>query len=286
MVQSSSRMNIVPEIRAEFIEEVRQADDDINLARAALLIAREEYPKLDVNAYLNVLDDMADDMKGRAGRMEDTLMVVDRMNQLLFEEWGFIGNQQEYYDPRNSFLNQVIDRRMGIPITLSLIYLEVGWRLVLPVAGIGFPGHFLVQVELPEGDVFIDPFNRGRVVSTDHCQEMLRSLYGEETELHPSYFSVVSKRQILSRMLTNLKVIYMKQTDWPRALAVIERLQILEPNDWTQFRDRGLVRSGLHQYAGAYQDLKAYLQQNPQAEDAKLIRQYLAEVRQRLASLN
>lgn len=286
VVQYVLHMTAVVEIREQFARETDQADDEMNLARAALLIAHEEYPDLSVTAYLNVLDEMAEELRSRLGNSRDVLAILDQMNYYLFDEWGFRRNAQEYYDPRNSFLNQVIDRRMGIPITLSVIYMEVGWRLNLPLGGVGFPGHFLVKAELLEGDILLDPFNRGRLVTDEVCQQMLDHIYGKGVEVHPSFFVMVSKRQILSRMLANLKGIYFNQHDSARTLAVIERLLLLNPTDWVQVRDRGLARVGLCQYAMAYHDLKTYLQHCPTADDAELIRQHLADIRQRIASLN
>jgi regulator of sirC expression with transglutaminase-like and TPR domain len=279
-------MKTVEEIRARFAEEIAPLEKDINLARAALLIAQEEYLDLDVEAYLQLLNDMADDLSGRLGGSDDALSVIGQMNHYLFEEWGFTGNTEQYYDPKNSFLNQVIDQRTGIPMTLSVIYMEVGWRLGLPLDGIGFPGHFMVKATLPDGDIMIDPFNQGRVVTERIAQQILDTIYGHTVQFHPGLLAIVSKRQILTRLLSNLKGIYLQQGDLTRALAVIERMILLNPEDPAHIRDRGLICYGLEQYSKAYLDLKTYLQRCPTAEDIDAVRAQLASIRQRLGSLN
>jgi regulator of sirC expression with transglutaminase-like and TPR domain len=279
-------MNAANEIRARFAQEIGRADDQINLARAALLIAQEEYPDLAVDAYVHVLDAMADELWGRLGASDDIGSVINQLNCYLFDEWRFRGNVEEYYDPRNSFLNQVMDRRIGIPITLSVVYLEVGWRLRLPLVGIGFPGHFLIRAVMAENDIVIDPFNQGRILTGGDCQQILDRIYSYPLEIRPSFFNVVTKRQILTRMLTNLKGVYLQQGDLMRALAAIERLVLLNPDDPTQIRDRGMVYFRLKHDSKAYHDLNTYLQRCPTARDSPLIRSYLTAVRQRLDSLN
>jgi regulator of sirC expression with transglutaminase-like and TPR domain len=154
------------------------------------------------------------------------------------------------------------------------------------LAGVGFPGHFMVKAQMPEGDIVIDPFNHGRFINDETCRQLLDSLYQHEIQFHPSLMMVVNKRQILTRMLTNLKGIYLQQADLPRALAVIDRLVLLTPEDPTQIRDRGIVSYGLNQYSLAYQDLRTYLHYCPTAQDAELIREYLATIRQRMSALN
>ena len=203
--------------------------------------------------------------------------MIEQVNRYLFDEWRFRGNVEDSYDPRNSFLNQVMDRRTGIPITLSLIYLEVGWRLRLPLTGIGFPGHFLVKALATDGDIVIDPFNQGRILTGDDCQQILDRISGSQVEIRPSFFNIVNKRQMLTRMLTNLKGLYLQQDDLARALAVIERLVLLNPDDPTQIRDRGMVYFRLRQDSMAYQDLKTYLAGRPAAEDSSLIRSVVSD---------
>jgi regulator of sirC expression with transglutaminase-like and TPR domain len=207
-------------------------------------------------------------------------------NHCLFEEWGFKGNEFNYYDPDNSFLNKVFDRRLGIPITLSIIYLEVASRLGLDVAGVGFPGHFLVKIMLPSGNYYVDPFNKGRIVTDDLFRELSQSLYDTQADFKPEYIIVVDNHQILRRVLTNLKRIYFREGDLYRGLAVVERLIILSPGEASFYRDRGLLHYGLKEYTKAYQDLRSYLQENPLDEDAKTIRDLVSSIRQRLGSLN
>src|SRR5437899_3280203 len=183
-------------------------EHDVDLAEASLLIAGEEYPDLDPVRYLARLDELGSALRHEAGgaRGEDA---VAALNRLLFQVEGFRGNTEDYYDPRNSFLNDVLDRRTGIPITLSLIYMEVGKRLGLSLEGVGMPGHFLVKC-LPEGlEIFIDPFHQGEILLEEGCKKRLMEIYGNDFQFKRSFLDSVGKRQILSRMLTNLKGIYL-----------------------------------------------------------------------------
>lgn len=212
-----------------FAHHASRPDDEIDLAAASLLIAEAEYPGLDVAAYLAMIDDMAEAVRARMTSGVDA--VWHALNHYLFDELGFRGNDDDYYDPKNSFLNEVIDRRVGIPITMSLIYLEVGRRLGMELDGIAFPGHFLVQHRRADGDRLLDPYHKGVVLDTGELEERLRRALGEEAELTAEHLQVASKRQILTRMLNNLRGIYQRCGDVDRELGVLERLAILNPQD-------------------------------------------------------
>jgi regulator of sirC expression with transglutaminase-like and TPR domain len=204
-------------------------DDEIDLAAAALLVAEAEYPGLDVAHYLAALDDMADQVRARLGPGQDALLRA--LNHYLYEELGFRGNEEDYYDARNSFLNEVIDRRVGIPITLCVIYLEVGRRLGLELQGVSFPGHFLVALRTPEGDRVLDPYHGGVELDREELQDLLHRAASPQAELKPEHLQQASKKQILTRLLNNLRGIYHRSGDAARERAVLERLAILNPQD-------------------------------------------------------
>ena len=216
----------------------------------------------------------------------DPVTRIMRLNEVLFSEFGFRGNTDQYFDARNSFLNDVLDRRTGIPITLSVVYLEVARRIELPLVGVGLPGHFLVKYDDGAQEILLDPFHSGRLLTEDDCRAKIAEMYQGEMRFHKALLAAVSKRQILLRMLRNLKGIYAQAKDHAKTLSVIERLLLLAPEADTELRDRGLVHFGLQRYAEARADLEAYLRRAPQASDAKDIKDLLAKVRQRQAQLN
>jgi regulator of sirC expression with transglutaminase-like and TPR domain len=201
-------------------------DDAIDLPRAALLIAAEEYPDLDVERYLARLSELGRLVRERVGTAPDTEHRLAALNELLFGEEGFRGNTASYYDPRNSYLNEVLDRRLGIPITLSLVYVEVGKRAGLPLYGIGMPSHFIVGCD----GLLIDPFNCGRRISQADCQELLRQAFGASFVLEPAHLARITPRNQLGRMINNLKVAYQQLGDLPRALRSAEQLAVVLPS--------------------------------------------------------
>lgn len=211
-----------------FSHVVSRPDDEIDLATASLLIAEGEYPGLDVGHYLSMLDSMAETVRGRAEGKEALHRALDRH---LFDELGFRGNEDDYYDPKNSYLNEVIDRRLGIPISLSVLYMEVGRRVGLSFDGVSFPGHFLVHHALPEGDVVIDPYHHGVRLSQEELEERLGVALGEATELSREHLQIATKRQILTRLLNNLRGIFQRTGDSGHEREVVERLAILSPKD-------------------------------------------------------
>src|SRR5436853_5655162 len=192
------------EARDAFTRLLQTPEPALDLAEAALLIAAEEYPDLRPAVYLNQIARMGTELKQRIRAEVEPQRVVGKANAYLFDELHFKGNREEYYDPRNSFLNEVLDRRVGIPITLAVLYVAVGERAGLPVRGVGMPGHFLVKYSPSNGEIFIDAFN-GRTLSRDECAKMLGEMYGEGFEMRPSMLQPSTKRQILARVLNNLK---------------------------------------------------------------------------------
>ncbi|WP_341734365.1 tetratricopeptide repeat protein [Microcoleus sp. EPA2] len=264
-----------PRARQLFHLEINQPDNSIDLAKAALYIALEEYPNLETQEYLNALDDMADEVRDRLPAQNYPLRIIQTMNRYLYEDLRFAGNDADYYDPRNSFLNQVIDRRMGIPISLSLVYLEVAKRIDFPMVGIGMPGHFLIKPDFEEAGIFVDAFNGGEILFTEDCQERISLIYGQTMELQPAFLAAVSPRQLLARMLGNLKAIYLQQQDARRVLRAIEGILLLFPDALGERRDRGILYYQLGRLAEARHDLEVYLRNAPNAPDAPRIRQLL-----------
>ena len=256
------------------------------LAEAALAIAAEEYPDLDPAACLAELDRLGALAVRRAPVARRAATTLRAVREVLFEDEGFRGNEKSYYDPRNSYLNEVLDRRLGIPITLSLVFLEVARRAGLELAGVGFPGHFLVKLAPEAGpEIFIDPYNAGELLTAEECVARFKNV-SQGRDFDPRFLQAVSPRQILGRMLHNLKKIYVEQGDDVRAYWVIDRLLILAPDAADEIRDRGLVSARLGLKPAAARDLEAYLALQPAAADVGEIRELLATLRSRPSLLN
>ena len=268
---------------------VARPDEAINLAQAALAIAEERYLDLDPARYLEQLDAMALEVSRALGADAGSHDRLVALNRYLFHEQGFHGNNAEYYDPRNSFLNDVLERRTGIPITLSTVYLEIGWRIGLPLEGVSFPGHFMVKCEVPGGAIMLDPYSGGGSVGVAELKKRLTLVYGRavtEDEVLMLVMSCASRKEILARMLRNLKAIYLNQPDYASALAMVERLLMLHPDEPSELRDRGIIYHGLECFRAAHADLERYLELIPHARDAGKIRERLAELSDRVSRLN
>lgn len=268
--------------RQLFYSEINQSDQKIDLAKAALYFALEDDTEFDPDEYLNTLDIMADDVRETLPETLYPLQIIKSINNYLYNDLGFTGNAIDYYDPRNSFLNQVIERRTGIPITLSLIYLEIAKRINFPMVGIGMPGHFLIRPDFPEAGIYVDAFHQGEILFPQDCQARLAEIYGQPVELQPQFLATISNKQFIGRMLTNLKAIYLSQNKGLKAIAVIERILLLFPNAIMEKRDRGVLYYQLNLWEEAREDLKSYLVNLPQADDAEIIRQLLAKISQNL----
>ncbi|MCI0339385.1 MAG: tetratricopeptide repeat protein [Acidobacteria bacterium] len=274
------------EARAQLTDMVSRDEKRLELDQTALLIAAEEYPNLEIKKYLDKLDSFAHQARELDDRNAEPLERIMWLSDLLFNDLGFRGNVENYSDARNSFLNDVIDRRTGIPITLSVIFLEVARRIGLKLFGVGMPGHFIVKYADDDLEILIDPFNGGRLLSEERCREMIEQMYGGTMSFHPSFLDAVTKKQILTRMLLNLKGIYARAMDNHKTLSVIERLLLVDPDAVAEIRDRGLVYFSLERYAQAQEDLEEYLRRAPKSEDAKEIKERIKELRQRQAQLN
>jgi regulator of sirC expression with transglutaminase-like and TPR domain len=272
-----------PAVRA-FHDLVRGPDASIDLGRAALAVARIEYPALDEDRELQRVDALA--ARIGTGRRGSAAEALERLKRFLFDEEGFRGNADEYYDPRNSCLNDVLDRKLGIPITLSVLTMEVGRRVGLDIVGVGLPGHFIVSATVAGRSVLLDPFNGGAVLTPSTAADVAARAVGRPVKIEEAHWAPCPRRQIVVRMLRNLKTIYARRSDWERALGVIDRLLLIDPETPMHLRDRGtvLVKSG-RLWDGAA-EWEAYLNRYPNVPDAEAFRQELRRVRQELGSRN
>lgn len=254
------------------------ARDPIPLDEAALAIAAEEYPRLDPAAELARLDELAARVLARAPPPARAASLLRALREVLAGEVGLRGSASDFDDPRSSFLNEVLDRKIGLPITLSLVYMEVGRRAGLPLDGIGLPGHFLTRYLSPSGaEVFLDAFHGGEVLSADDCLTRYRVRTGREVDRR--LLGPATPRQIVLRMLGNLRRLYAARNDDVRAWWVLDRILLTAPSQLAALRDRGLAAARLGATAAAARDLEAYLSRAADAQDADEIRLELAELR-------
>jgi regulator of sirC expression with transglutaminase-like and TPR domain len=261
------------------------ADDaSFSLLEAAIAIAQDEEPQLDPQAVLADVDRLADRLKRRMPADAGALQRLRFLNRYFFQELGFAGNVNDYYDPNNSYLHRVLATRRGIPITLALVYIEIASQIGLTARGVSFPGHFLVKLRMTQGEVVLDPLT-GQSLSREELDERLapyrrqQGLTGEFDVPLGLFLQTAPARDVLARVLRNLKEIHRTAEDWPRLLAVQERLVILLPEAWEERRDRALVYAELDRNDAAAQDLAAYLEHRPKADDAASLRVRLAELR-------
>jgi regulator of sirC expression with transglutaminase-like and TPR domain len=264
-------------------------ETDIDLVEGALLIAAHEYPELDVAAYQARMDRIAATLKARLRRDIGPVDSIVALNRYLFEELGFRGNAREYYDPRNSFLNEVLDRKLGIPITLAIVYIEVGRHIGLALHGVSFPGHFLVKCPARDGVIVLDPYAGGASLSLEDLQQRLRALRGgaaPPADLAQRMLAAAGKKDILARMLRNLKGIYLQRRDFSRALVAADRVITLEPRAADEYRDRAGIFLELECFRAALADFRNYLMLKPGAEDAAAVHRRVVELQQIAARLN
>ncbi len=273
--------------RQQFLNLIDLPDGAIDLGRAALVIAKEEYPDLEVAAYLSRLDGMAEALRPRLERARDNpFAAIEAINEQMFGALGFRGNDDQYFDPRNSFLNDVLDRKLGIPITLSLVYMEVARRVGFPLQGVAFPGHFLVRHARQGRDILIDPYHGGEILFAEDCRRRLRESYGTDLPLDQRFFRRATTKQILTRMLNNLRGIYLASGDFDRALGVLDRLMVLTPEDAGVRRDRGVAQLKLRRFGAAEAELKAYLAMAPEARDGEEVRRQIRQIWKVTAQMN
>jgi regulator of sirC expression with transglutaminase-like and TPR domain len=277
-----------------FAELLDEKDKRIELARACLMIAQDAYPGLDVDRYLGEIERMAMRLRAATPQSASAEERVVALNQFLYEDMGFWGNTEDYYDPRNSYLNEVIDRKTGIPITLGVLYMELGRRVGLPLEGVSFPGHFLVRLQLRGGTLVLDPFAGGAPQSEDDLRKRIKRVIpdGVADNLPASelpldqFLEPATNRQILSRVLRNLKGIYREADKPQQMLDVLNRMLVITPGASAELRDRGLVYHRLECYRAALKDLSDYTQREPDAPDQDEVRAKVLELSALCARLN
>ncbi|MEN3294335.1 MAG: hypothetical protein V7642_3588 [Burkholderiales bacterium] len=273
----------------DYFASLVQQDDSIPLFEAALAIAQDVDPQLDLSATQAELDILAARLQRRLASDASSVQKLRMLNHFFYHELGFAGNVNDYYDPDNSYLHRVISTRRGIPISLAVVYMELAQQIGLNVKGISFPGHFLMKLSVQSGDIVLDPFN-GVSLSREELEERLEPYF--EQQGYPSeiplgsYLQAAAPRDILVRMLRNLKALFIEHLRWQRVLGVQQRLVILLPDDITERRDRGLAYANLECPQAALRDLEAYLAARPHASDADMIRGRLPELREACKRLN
>jgi regulator of sirC expression with transglutaminase-like and TPR domain len=265
--------------RHAFLELASLGEETFPLDRAALALALDEYPELNIHAYLRKLDTMAARAEVLAGVDRTPINIIESINEVLFVQEGLRGNDEDYYNPRNSFLNEVLDRRLGIPISLSVIYIEVAKRISFPIEGVGFPGHFLVKHAAGDRETIIDPFNVGRILTLKECQELLDKTHSSNLQVNPSLLKAMNKRSIITRMLYNLKGIYTQKEQYQKAITIIDKILMLNPSTPSEMRDRGVLYMQTSLFARALADLESYLRNAIAPEDSTAIQSHIKMLR-------
>jgi regulator of sirC expression with transglutaminase-like and TPR domain len=273
------------EARRLFSEIVRRPDDEISLAEAALLIAAGQGSDAQTELCLAQMATLAHRAKmilrldGITDPTDAPAHTIATINRVLFEEEGFTANRDDYYDPENSYLDRVLTRRTGIPITLSIVYMEVARQVGLPLRGIGLPGHFVVGYWLPKGRrnpaLIIDPFNQGELVSPEDCAARVHAAYGEDVSFTPEWLQPMTNCQVISRVLNNLKHIFMSLEQRRDALRIIDMLLIVQPDAVWEFKERGLLYYRTGSFVLALADLRRYLKLTPESEESDLLKYYV-----------
>jgi regulator of sirC expression with transglutaminase-like and TPR domain len=255
------------------------ADEQVPLLRSALLIAHDEYPDLDIAACEAQVESHVESLREEVAQIASGPLKMQAINHRLFDELGYAGNHDEYYDPRNSYMNEVLTRRLGNPISLAVVQMEVARRLGVPLDGVSFPGHFLVRLPVDDGVLVMDPFNRGRPLNADELRQRARPHFGEDVpdDALMQILNPAPHRAILMRMLRNLYAVYGDSGDWSRAVRCADRILSLLPDNADALRDRGLGYLELGHQAGGRRDLGRYLHLNPDASDADAVRDRLIE---------
>ena len=278
MAQAQEPMNNLT--KTEFEQFLQQPDNQINLAEAALMIARVEYPELDVATYMKRIHALADEIRHRLPEDANAGDILNQLNQVLFIEKGFEGNSDHYYDPKNSFLNDVLDRKLGIPISLSILYIELGKELGLPLAGVAFPGHFLVKLEIDDGAIVLDPYFGGISLSEDDLEERLQEFYGDELKRQHFYglLATSSNKDIIVRVLRNLRNLYMQEEQWHKALTMGDYMVNLDSDKADAVKARAAIYDKLECYTSALKDYKHFIKLDPAGESLQDIRSRIIEL--------
>jgi len=270
--------------RDRFRKIIELPDGMIDLTEAALVIALEDYPSLQLDRYLEQIDDWAEAIRDRLDGTRDIERIVAEINRFLFEQEGFHGEADDYYDPRNAYLNEVLDRHAGLPIALSILYIEISRRVGIDMAGVSLPGRFLVKVTGPGGQLLIDPFDGGRVLTSFECQLILDRVYGGGVRLSEHHLRATTRHDVLARVLSHIKAIHQTRGEAERVIADIDRLLMLDCDDPYELRDKGIVAMKLHRYREAIEALEAYLERSPHSDDRVRIQDQIEYIRAWLSS--
>ena len=262
-------------------------DEKIDLLRGALLIAESEYPQLCHELYVRKIEELAIRAKLLLPEAPDAAQTIQVLNQVLFAEEQLRGNNEDYYDPGNSFLNDVLDRKLGIPITLAVIYMEVARRIEFPLFGVGMPGHFLLKhYDLDGCQILIDCFESGKILSASDCQRRLNEIYSGQLTLQPDFLGAIPRRQILMRVLNNLRSVYLTRRNFRKALQIVDLILAIYPRSPEDVKQRAVLLHELGSTSRALEDFDLYLKMSPEASDADEIRQISLSIRRKLATLN
>jgi regulator of sirC expression with transglutaminase-like and TPR domain len=262
------------------------ADGPFEIVEAAFWVAGEEYPGLDVEHELQRVRIISAEGARRVYHLSNPFARLDGLQGYLYGELGFRGNLESYNDPLNCFLNEVLNRRLGIPITLSIIFLDVARAAGFAARGVGLPGHFVARVTYDERTLFVDPFNGGQVITEEDCRQLVARTTGRASLYRAELLEGTDERSMLGRLLRNMKHIYVEREDYARALGVVERLLMLKHDDPTEIRDRGFLQAHLGRPAAAITDLEAYLTRSPRAADAESVRGRVSWLRRKLSDMN
>ena len=278
-------VNII-KARQSFAEMADLDDAAFPLDRVALTLAMEEYPDMDILEYLKRLDTLAARTEVLVGRDCTPAGIIESINEVLFVQEGLRGNREDYYNPRNYYLNEVLDRKLGIPITLSVVYMEVAKRIGFPIAGVGFPEHFLVKHMAENREIIIDPFNMGRILTLKDCQELLDKTGDSEEPMSPSLLQPMGNRAIITRILYNLKGIFEQSEQDYEALSVIEKILLLNPGTPSEVRDRGLLYMQAGLFAKALSDLNYYLAHSIGPRDLSSVQNHIKTLQDIVCAVN
>lgn len=268
-------------------ENVFRDDSEIDLIRASLNISQYvRYPELDIEHYISKLTVISDEIASRIPDSAGTRERIEIINGYLYNEMGFCGNRSDYYDPRNSFLNDVIDHRKGIPISMSILYSHIAQKAGIDLKGVCFPGHFMLRSAGYDREIIVDPYNEGKILSRDDCQSVLDNLFGGKVKLEERFLEFADNSQILKRVVNNLKSIYVSGKDYEKALKTVNLLLSLDPDDVDQLRDRALICINLECYSQSLEDLQSYFSKTgPDVNDDEL-KSYIPLLRNIVGNLN
>jgi regulator of sirC expression with transglutaminase-like and TPR domain len=270
----------------QLLDLLARHDENVRLDVAVLQLATVEHPELHLEPFLELLDSHAKELSERVNDDTEGEEFVELLNEYMIDELGFQGNDEDYYNASNSCLNDVLTNRVGIPITLAVLYMEIGRRLNRPIFGIGLPGHFLAQYDDGDFCTYIDPYNGGRLLADSDCYHLAKEITGIDVSADPTVLAPVSKRHIAIRMLNNLRAVYFRSQEPRKAVEVLTLLIEADPRSADEYKQRGICRAQIKLYKGARADLETYLKLSPQASDRKEVEEQIERMKRWMATLN